>query len=168
MTRFVTAKRAAAAATATAAASLALVAGSFAPAVAAGQGTAATPPSLTLDFNGTNSEASAGGALGAGFGGTASVKDSTGAVVGTAYDECDEDAVSPDAVTAFCTADVVFKDGSQVTLTVVFPIENPLTATYPNSFDGVITGGSGAYKGISGVAHFTNTALAVYTVDFEV
>lgn len=167
MTRFVTAKRAAAAATATAAAALALVAGSSAPALAAAQQDSATPPSLTLDFNGTNSEAGAGGVVGAGFGGTATVRDSSGAAVGTAYDQCDEDAISTTSLTAFCTADVVFNDGSQVTLSVVFPIQNPLTATYPTSFDGVITGGTGAYAGISGAAHFTNTSLAVYTVSWD-
>ena len=168
MSRFVTVKRAAAAATATAAASLALVAGSYAPAVAADQQAAATPPQLTLDFSGTNSEAGAGSVVGAGFGGRATDKDANGAVVGEAYDMCDKDAINADSLTAFCTADVVFKDGSQITLSVVFPIENPLTATYPNTFDGVVTGGTGAYKGISGAAHFTNTALAVYTVDWDV
>jgi hypothetical protein len=167
MTRFVTAKRAAAAATATAAAALALVAGSSAPSVAA-QGEAATPPSLTLDFSANNDEANVANGVGAGFGGSATVTDASGAPAGTAYDMCDKDAISLKQVTAFCHADVVFNDGSQIALSVVFPIQDPLTATYPKSFDGVITGGTGAYQGLTGAAHFTNTALAVYTVTWDV
>jgi hypothetical protein len=167
MTRFVTAKRAAAAATAAAAAGLALVAGSSAPAAAAPEA-AATPPALTLDFSANNSEGNITNAVGATFGGSATVTDASGTAIGQAYDMCDEDKVSLNKVTAFCHADVVFNDGDQIALTVVFPIQNPLTATYPMSFDGVITGGTGAYKGITGAAHFTNTALAVYTVNWDV
>ena len=167
MTRFVTAKRAAVTATATAAAALAMVGGSSAPATAALQD-ASVPPSLTLDFSANNDEANVANGVGAGFGGSATVTDASGASVGKAYDMCDKDEISLKQLTAFCHADIVFNDGSQVALSVVFPIQDPLTATYPQSFDGVITGGTGAYKGITGAAHFTNTALAVYTVSWDV
>ncbi|MET9217528.1 hypothetical protein ACIOC1_23990 [Streptomyces sp. NPDC088197] len=167
MTRFVTAKRAAVAATATGAAALALVAGSSATATATATQVRATPPSLTLDFSGNNSAGAAASTVGAGFGGSATVKDSSGKPVGTAYDMCDKDAISAKEVTAFCHANIVFNGGDQVALSVVFPIQNPLTATYPKSFDGVVVGGTGAYKGLTGAAHFTNTALAVYTVSWD-
>ncbi len=167
MTRIVTAKRAAVAATATAAAALAFVAGSSGPATAAHRD-ASTPPSLTLDFTANNDEANVANGIGAGFGGSATVADSSGRAVGTAYDMCDKDAISAKSVTAFCHADVVFKNGDQVALSVVFPIQDPLTASYPQSFEGVITGGTGAYKGLTGSVHFTNTALAVYKVNWDV
>ncbi|WP_335974430.1 MULTISPECIES: hypothetical protein [Streptomycetaceae] len=167
MTRFVTAKRAAVAATATGAAAIALVAGTTGSATAAHQ-EATAPPSLTLNFSANNDEANAANALGAGFGGSATVTDSAGKAVGTAYDMCDKDGISAKQVTAFCHADVVFDNGDQVALSVVFPIQDPVTATYPQSFDGVVTGGTGAYKGLTGAAHFTNTALAVYTVSWDV
>lgn len=167
MTRFVTAKRAAAAATATAAAALALVGGSSATATAADEAVTAAPPALTLDFSANNNEANVADGIGAGFGGSATVTDSSGAAVAKAYDLCDKDGISVQQVTAFCHADIVFNNGDQIALSVVFPIQNPLTATYPQSFDGVVTGGTGAYQGLTGAAHFTNTALAVYTVTWD-
>lgn len=162
MFRVVKAKRS----LAVAAAGIAVVAA--VPALASAD-TAATavPPSVTIDFSGSNSEAGAATAIGAGFGGRATVKDANGAVAGTAYDVCDKDAINAKAITALCQADIVFNGGDQVAFTVVVPIQNPLTATYPTKFDGVITGGTGQYKGITGTVHFTNTAAAVYQMDFE-
>ncbi|RKE22202.1 hypothetical protein [Streptomyces sp. TLI_171] len=127
----------------------------------------AAPPAVTIDFSGTNSEAGAATAVGAGFGGTAAVKDASGAQVATGYDMCDKDAVKVNSVTAFCHADLVFTNGDQVTFTVVAPIDDPLTATYPKDFDGVITGGTGAYKGLTGAVHISNTAAAVYNLTWE-
>ncbi|MFC8721083.1 hypothetical protein [Kitasatospora sp. NPDC057198] len=127
----------------------------------------AVPPTVTIDFTGTNSASGAANAIGAGFGGTATAKDATGAQVATVYDQCTKDAVSADSVTAFCTADLVFTGGDQVTFTAVVPIDNPLTAKYPKKFDGVITGGTGAYKGLTGAVHITNTATAVYELGWD-
>jgi len=166
MSRFVTAKRAALVAVAAGASTLALVAGASASSATTHAQLRATPPALTLDFSGTNDESGAASAVGAGFGGSAKVKDADGNIAGTAYDMCDKDAISVNAVTAFCHADVVFKDGSQLALSVVFPIQNPATATYPKSFDGVVEGGTGDYAGFTGTAHFTNTSLGVYKVSF--
>ena len=78
----------------------------------------AVPPAVTIDFTGTNSAGGAANAIGAGFGGTATVKDATGAQVATVYDQCTKDAVSVDSVTAFCAADLVFTGGDQITFTV--------------------------------------------------
>ncbi|MFD7733958.1 hypothetical protein ACFV6F_26715 [Kitasatospora phosalacinea] len=127
----------------------------------------AAPPAVTIDFTGTNSAAGAANAIGAGFGGTATAKDATGAQVATVYDQCTKDAVSVDSATAFCTADLVFTEGDQVTFTAVVPIDNPLTAKYPKKFDGVVTGGTGAYKGLTGAVHISNTAAAVYELSWE-
>ncbi|MEY9844238.1 hypothetical protein [Streptacidiphilus sp. MAP5-3] len=166
MSRFVTVKRAALVAAAAGAAAVALVAGSTGSASAAHL-RAVAPPALTLDFSGNNDEAGAASAVGAGFGGGAAVKDSTGAAVGKAYDLCDKDSITPSSVTAFCHADIVFNTGDQVALSVVFPIQNPVTATYPKAFDGVIEGGTGAYKGLTGTAHFNNRSLAVYDITWD-
>ncbi|QKW22463.1 hypothetical protein HUT16_28325 [Kitasatospora sp. NA04385] len=127
----------------------------------------AAPPALTIDFTGTNSAGGAASAVGAGFGGTATAKDASGATVATVYDQCTKDVVTADSVTAFCTADLVFTDGDQVTFTAVVPIDNPLTAKYPKKFDGVITGGTGAYQGLTGAVHITNTAAAVYELGWD-
>ncbi|WP_033219507.1 hypothetical protein [Kitasatospora phosalacinea] len=127
----------------------------------------AAPPTVTIDFTGTNSAGGAANAIGAGFGGTATAKDATGATIATVYDQCTKDVISVDSVTAFCTADLVFTSGDQVTFTAVVPIDNPLTAKYPKKFDGVITGGTGAYQGLTGAVHITNTAAAVYELGWD-
>ncbi|BAJ31756.1 MULTISPECIES: hypothetical protein [Kitasatospora] len=127
----------------------------------------AAPPALTIDFTGSNSLAGAANAVGAGFGGTAAAKDASGAQVATVYDQCTKDAVAVDSVTAFCAADLVFTGGDQVTFTAVVPIDNPLTAKYPKQFDGVITGGTGAYQGLTGAVHLTNTAAGVYSLGWD-
>ncbi|KDN82187.1 hypothetical protein [Kitasatospora cheerisanensis] len=125
---------------------------------------AATPPTLNLDFSGTNSEAGAATAVGAGFGGTATMTNAAGTGIGTAYDMCDKDKLSLNAITAFCTVDLAFVTGDQVTFSAVVPIQDPLTATYPISFDGVITGGTGAYQGLTGAVHISNTDLGKYNL----
>lgn len=166
MSRFVTVKRAALVAAAAGAAAVALVAGSTGSASAAHL-RAMAPQALTLDFSANNDEAGAASAVGTGFGGSAVVKDADGNVAGKAYDMCDKDGITPTSVTAFCHADIVFADGDQIAVSAVFPIQNPATATYPKSFDGVIEGGTGAYKGITGTAHITNRSLAVYDVTWD-
>ena len=158
MHRVVKAKRS----LAIAAAVVAVAAGVPAMAGASSAQTRDVPPPLTLDFTGNNDEAGAASAVGAGFGGGATVRDSNGNALGKAYDLCDKDSIAPTSVTAFCHADIVFNSGDQIAFSVVFPIQNPLTAVYPKDFDGVITGGTGNYKGITGSVHFTNTSLAVY------
>lgn len=163
MFRVVKAKRS----LAVAAVGIAVAAGVPALASADTTATRAVPQSVTLDFTGSNSEAGAATAVGAGFGGRATVKDANGADAGMAYDVCDKDAVSTNAITALCQTDIVFKNGDQVAFTAVVPIQNPLTAKYPQRFDGIITGGTGAYKGLTGVVHINNSAEAVYQVSFE-
>lgn len=152
----------------TAAAAAALAVAMPALANADATSTRAVPPALTLDFTGHNDEAGVASGVGVGFGGAAVVKDSDGKDVGTAYDSCDKDAIKPESVTAFCNADIVFHNGSQVTFDVVFPIQDPLTAKYPKEFDGVITGGTGEYRDLRGAVHFTNRSLAVYDVTWNV
>jgi hypothetical protein len=163
MHRVVKAKRS----LALAAAVVAIAAGVPAMAGASSAETRDLPPSLTINFNGSNDEAATASAVGVGFGGKATAKDAAGNEVGTVYDSCDKDAINVNSVEAFCHADIVFNGGDQVAFSVVFPIQNPLTAHYPDEFDGVITGGTGNFKGITGSVHFTNTSLAVYNVDWR-
>ncbi|WP_042421436.1 allene oxide cyclase barrel-like domain-containing protein [Streptacidiphilus anmyonensis] len=166
MTRFVTSKRAALAAAAAGVAALALVAGVSGTASAAHL-RAANVPAMTLDFNGSNDEAGAANSVGAGFGGTAAVKDTSGNKIGTAYDMCDKDGINANSVTVFCSGEIVLSNGDQIAVSGVFPIQDPATATYPKSFEGVVTGGTGAYEGMTGTAHFTNRSLGVYDVTFS-
>ncbi|MGF1429208.1 hypothetical protein [Kitasatospora sp. LaBMicrA B282] len=154
-----------------AATAVALALAPAAPAMAAntaiGHRAGAVPPTMVLDFNGTNDEASTGSTVGTGFGGSATVKDSNGNKIATAYDQCDKDSVTPASVTVFCAGQIVFNGSSdQIAFQVVAPIQDPKTAKYPLEFNGVVTGGTGQYEGLTGEIHFTNTSLATYVISF--
>jgi len=127
---------------------------------------AASLPAITLDFTGTNDEGAVANAVGASFGGTGRVKDTNGAVIGTAYDQCDKDSVKPTSTEAFCTGMVKLDDGDQLAFTTTFPIPNA-ASSYPQSFEGVITGGTRRYEGISGEAHFVARSAGVYDLNFS-
>ncbi|PYC80524.1 hypothetical protein C7C46_12590 [Streptomyces tateyamensis] len=127
---------------------------------------AAAVPALTLDFSGTNDEANVPQTVGAAFGGTARVKDTNGAVVGTAYDLCDKDAVSAAADQAFCTGLIKFNSGDQISFSAELPISNT-GASGGDSFNGVVNGGTGIYEGITGQANFVPRAQGVYDLNFS-
>ncbi|GAA1248189.1 hypothetical protein GCM10009665_43860 [Kitasatospora nipponensis] len=126
----------------------------------------ANVPNVTLDFSGTNDEQAVANTVGVAFGGNARVKDGGGNVIGTAYDLCDKDSISPTSTTAFCAGEIVFNDGSQVSFNVVFPIPNA-ASNYPNVFQGVINGGTKAYEGVTGEAEFTAKSPGVYDLQFN-
>ena len=123
-------------------------------------------PSITLDFTGTNDEGAVANAVGANFGGTGRVKDTHGAVIGTAYDQCDKDSVKPTSTEAFCTGMVKLDDGAQLAFTTTFPIPNT-ASSYPQRFEGVITGGTRHYEGTSGEAHFVARSAGIYDLNFS-
>lgn len=123
-------------------------------------------PAVTLDYTGGNDEASVANAVGTGFGGVGVVKDTDGNVIGKTYDQCDKDSITPTSVEAFCTGLIKEGHGDQLSFAVAFPIPNSATA-YPNSFTGVITGGTGKYDGASGEAKFTARSAGVYDLNFQ-
>ncbi|MFE0458177.1 hypothetical protein ACFW1A_02815 [Kitasatospora sp. NPDC058965] len=127
---------------------------------------AAPVPSLTLDFSGSNSEANAAQSVGASFGGTARVKDTSGNVVGTAYDLCDKDAIAAAADSVFCTGLIKFTSGDQISFSSELPISNT-GAAGGDTFNGVVNGGTGSYEGITGQAAFTPRAAGVYDLNFS-
>jgi hypothetical protein len=126
----------------------------------------ANVPGFTLDFTGTNNEASVPDKVGSGFSGTARVKDGNGNVIGTAYDACDKDAISATADTVYCNALVKLNSGDQLTFAAAFPIPNA-ASEYPLTFDVPVTGGTGAYEGITGEAFVANRSVGVYDLSFH-
>ncbi|MFJ5921276.1 hypothetical protein ACIQF6_01585 [Kitasatospora sp. NPDC092948] len=119
------------------------------------------PPGVTIDFTGP------GDAVGAGFAGTGAAKDTSGTQVGTAHNLCNADAIQNRSAGTLCTADLAFDSGDRVAFTVVIPTDDPTTTAYPRTFDGVVTGGTGAYRGLTGAVHFANTATAVYQLTWD-
>jgi hypothetical protein len=142
-----------------------MAAAAFAAMLALGAGAPAfaDPTGFTIDF--THTTIPGNPHLGASFVGNGPVTDGNGNQIGTVVDHCDEDAITSNAATVQCNVIVNLSDG-ELDITVEAPIPDNQTA-YPYTFDGIVQGGTGAYDGASGDAHFTAKEPGVYHVDLE-
>ncbi|MDY0811087.1 hypothetical protein [Kitasatospora purpeofusca] len=119
---------------------------------------AAPVPALTLDFK----EAPTGKAFS-----TGRISDGDGKKVGTAYSLCDQDAIAAQAKTAFCTTMITFdvdNGQDQVSYNVMFPVTEPASGVV---YRGLVTGGTGAYEGITGNAEITLDEDNTFRVAFN-
>ncbi|GAA1964475.1 hypothetical protein [Kitasatospora viridis] len=121
---------------------------------------------LTLDFSGTNDEASTPQAVGTTFGGRGIVKDTTGAKIGEVYDICAKGAINANADTVFCTGTIRITGQGEISFSAVLPISDNASAPDEHGFTGVVNGGTRAYEGITGEAQFQPRAQAVYDLNF--
>jgi hypothetical protein len=138
------------------------------PALASSQSAkVANVPSLTLDFNGTNDEANAAQSVGSAFGGTARVKDTNGNVIGTAYDLCDKDRIGGRNDEVFCTGLIDLRGQGKISFSVVLPISNDPANPDDRSVSGVVSGGTGAFEGITGEARLQPRQQGVYDLNFS-
>ncbi|GAB2687631.1 hypothetical protein [Kitasatospora kifunensis] len=123
--------------------------------------------SLTLDFSGTNDEASVSQTTGSTFGGTARVKDTNGNVIGTAYDICAKDVINANSDTAFCTGSVRINGQGEISFSAVLPISDNAATPETGAFTGVVNGGTKNFEGITGEAKFQPRAQGVYDLNFS-
>ncbi|MFI9269718.1 hypothetical protein ACIGXM_03180 [Kitasatospora sp. NPDC052896] len=138
------------------------------PALASSQSVrVANVPSLTLDFNGTNDEAGSAQSVGSAFGGTARVRDTNGNFIGTAYDLCDKDRIGGRTDEVFCTGLIEIKDQGKISFSVVLPISNDPGRPDDRPVTGVVSGGTGAFEGITGEARLQPRQQGVYDLNFS-
>ena len=114
---------------------------------------AASIPAITLDFTSLLGGANATG--------TGKVLDANNDNVGTVYQHCD--ALDTAAGHTYCTGLVALTTGAQLTYAAAVPN----TTTYPTSYEGVITGGTRGYDGITGEAHFALQSQATTDLNFS-
>ncbi|MFE9422644.1 hypothetical protein ACFYNO_06760 [Kitasatospora sp. NPDC006697] len=126
----------------------------------------ASVQALTLDFTGTNDEASAAQQVGSTFGGTARVKDSGGNVIGTAYDICAKDQIGATSDTAYCTGIIRINNQGEISFSAVLPISDNAAAPNENGFTGVVNGGTRNFEGITGEVKFQPRAQGVFDANF--
>jgi hypothetical protein len=89
--------------------------------------------------------------------------DSNGATIGSVTDSCVVNSVSMTKNLAQCTMYVVMSNDSEVALGALAPVSlSP--SDYPQSFNGVILGGTNDYEGVTGQATLTSTSPGIYQV----
>ncbi|MFF2077688.1 hypothetical protein ACFVXG_23385 [Kitasatospora sp. NPDC058162] len=122
-------------------------------------------PDMILDSTGTANPGSVSQGVGHAFGSRAVMKDVDGKTLGTAYANCGKDATGTTTDEVLCTSIFKFTDGAQIALDAVIPI--PHSGAAPKEFDGIVTGGTLKYEGLTGSAHFTPSSVGVYEVTFS-
>ncbi|MGW4894385.1 hypothetical protein ACWEQL_19240 [Kitasatospora sp. NPDC004240] len=121
---------------------------------------AASVQALTLDFGATPPEADVHSLTGR-------VKDTTGAVIGSAHHLCVKDQADPRRSTAFCHGSVRItagRDGNngEIAYSAVLPITDDAPVPDGGGFTGTVEGGTLAYEGITGEARFQRRGPGVY------
>ncbi|MFF2042557.1 hypothetical protein ACFVVX_19225 [Kitasatospora sp. NPDC058170] len=127
---------------------------------------AAQVPDLTIDPTGTSDLGGVPQGIGNAFGSRAVIKASAdGNAIGTAYGVCAKDALGDEQDQVICTSILKFDDKNQISLSAVMPV--PHEGAKAQLFDAVVTGGSLAYEGLTGEAHFTPRSDGAYDVSFS-
>ncbi|MCC9309448.1 hypothetical protein LN042_20595 [Kitasatospora sp. RB6PN24] len=123
-------------------------------------------PAMTLDFAGSNSEASSPQQVGVAFGGRGIVKDTEGNKIGTVYDVCAKDAIEAKADIVFCTGMIETERG-KISFSATLPISDDAAKPEHEAFTGVVNGGTKDYEGVSGEVRFKPQAQGVFDATFS-
>jgi hypothetical protein len=118
----------------------------------------AAPPAITLDFSAHLPTDTAGKE----FGGEAVALDSQGDTVGGAVIDC-ADVQGKQGDTIYCTGVVNLFDRGQI----AFQAGSLTSSSGPeHEYNGVVTGGTDEFEGITGEVHVVRQSRAVYSVTF--
>ncbi|MBD0734537.1 hypothetical protein [Streptomyces sp. CBMA29] len=142
-------------------AALALTAGVPGLVASAAAAAVAVPHPVTLDFS---KDMPSGSTADSAFGEHGAVRDADGASVGGAVIGCNDiSGVKGDVI--LCTGIIDLYNRGEISFTVGNLVKPDHTSA--RTVDGVITGGTEEFEGISGQIHITATSDGVYKAEFE-